>query len=135
MPSINVGCSNSFYSELNVLFTYNTIFIEIYPNLILTILAAYKANKYWTNIYCQVQANENLDNDKALFPFLLSWFYILDVNSYMLLCFKDFIDFLPKFKEVILYQESSPKMLENSKLAFSNKIMLLYHVNKITGNL
>lgn len=44
LASTNIGQANPFYSELDVLFTYNIIFIEIRPKLILRISAGYKAD-------------------------------------------------------------------------------------------
>lgn len=39
LDSANIGLANSFYSELDALFIYNTTFVEIRSELISTILA------------------------------------------------------------------------------------------------
>lgn len=84
LANTNVSYMNFFYSELNILFTYNITFIEIYPILISTNLASYKADKYWARVSCQIQANKDLGNNKTLFPFISGYFYILNADFHML---------------------------------------------------
>lgn len=51
LASTNVGCVNSSYSELDALFIYNTILVEIHPSLVLKILAGYEDDKYCIRLY------------------------------------------------------------------------------------
>lgn len=46
LASVNIGQADPSYSELDVLFIYNTTLIEIHPKLISRILARYEADNY-----------------------------------------------------------------------------------------
>ena len=46
LASANVGQANPSYSELDALFTYNTILVKIHLKLILRILAGDEGNNY-----------------------------------------------------------------------------------------
>lgn len=70
LASTNVGQTNPSYSELDVLFVYNTTLVEIYPDLLSKILAGYNADAWWSWLQRQVHANKELHADKALLPFV-----------------------------------------------------------------
>ena len=84
LASTNVGCSDASHSELNALFTYNATLIEIYPNLVSKILAGYEDDEYWACLRRQVQANEDLGDDKAALPFITGGSYRSDNDPYMM---------------------------------------------------
>lgn len=42
------------YSELDVLFLYNTTLVEIHPTLVLRIIAGYNADTWWSWLQTQV---------------------------------------------------------------------------------
>ena len=133
LASTNVGCTNLFYSELDILFTYNTTLVKIYPTLISKILASYEYDEYWARLHRQVLANEDLDDNKALLPFVSGYFYRSNSNPYMLPHPKGPAGFSPK--PAIPYPRNSPVVLEDSRLPPPNKTKLLYHVNRTIGNL
>ena len=116
------------------MFTYNTTLVEIYPSLISRILADYEDNEYWVRLYHQVQANEDLSNNKALFPFVSDCSYELDSDTYILSRPKGPMGPSLKPKEATPYLESSPGVLEDSRLLLPNKTKLLYHINRTISN-
>lgn len=75
LASTNLGYADPFYFELDTLFTYNTTLVKIYPGLVSRILADYEDKKYSACLYCQVQANEDIGNDKALLSFVIGCSY------------------------------------------------------------
>ena len=135
LASTNVGCSNPFQSELDALFTYNATLIEIHPNLISRILAGYKDDKYWARLRCQVQANEDLGDNKAVLPFITGGSYRSDNDSYMVP--------RPKSSTSASFEATSHApakrditvVVEDPTLSSLDKTKLLYQVNKTTGNL
>lgn len=58
------------YSELDALFTYHAILVEISPNLIKRILDGYLVNNWWVKVLRQLLTNDNLGPDKAILPFV-----------------------------------------------------------------
>ena len=129
---------------------YNTTLVEIHPDLVSRILAGYEDDKYWARLHCQVQANEDLGNDKALLPFMTGCFYKSDNDPYMLPWPKDFIKpssetvfprpkgpavQSPGFREVTPRPGGSTVVIEDSILLSPDKTKLLYHVNRTTSNL
>lgn len=50
LASINVSLIDPNYLKFNTLFMYNATFVEIYPTLVLRILAEYKANNYCSRL-------------------------------------------------------------------------------------
>lgn len=133
LANTNVSCTNPSYSELDALFIYNMTLVEIHFNLILKILADYENDKYWVYLYYQVLANKDLDNDKALLPFILGYSYRLNNNYYLLPCPKSPTD--SSLKLATPYLGSSPIVLEDSRLLPPNETKLLYYINKTIGNL
>lgn len=83
LASTNGGCTDPSYFELDALFTYNTPSIKIYLSLVSKILASYEDDEHWAHIYCQVQANKDLGNNKALLLFVTKSSYKSDSNPYM----------------------------------------------------
>ena len=83
LANTNVGYSDPSHSELDALFTYNATLIEIYPNLILRILAGYEDDEYWARLHRQVQANEDLGDNKAVLPFITEGSYRSNSDPYM----------------------------------------------------
>lgn len=83
LASINVGCANLSYSKLDALFMYNATLVEIYSDRVLRILAGYEGDEYWARFHHQVQANEDLGDNKALLPFVTECFYKSDSDPYI----------------------------------------------------
>lgn len=149
LASTNFSCSNPSYSELNALFIYNTTLIEIHPNLISRIQAGYENDEYWTCLYRQVQANEDLGDDKAKLPFVTKGSYKSDSELYILpqpksLTNSSFGAVFPHPKGLAgpstEFKEAPAKrnftvIIEDFKLPPPNKTKLLYKVNRTTGNL
>ncbi len=50
LASANVGQADPSYSELDALFIYNAILVEIRPELISRILARYEVDDYWSRL-------------------------------------------------------------------------------------
>lgn len=149
LASTNVGCSDAFHSELDALFTYNATLIEIYSNLISMILAEYEDDKYWARPRCQVQANEDLGEDKAVLPFITGDSYRSDSEPYMVPRPKNSNNASseatsphPKGPagpstglEDIPAKRDTTVVVENSTLPPPDKTKLLYQINRTTGNL
>lgn len=150
LASTNVGCADLFYSELDALFTYNTILVEIHLSLISKILVGYEDDKYWARLHCQVQTNENLDDDRALLPFVSSCSYRSDSDLSMSPRLKDLDNSLlgtvsPHLEgpiglslrpsKPIPRLESSPLVIEGFRPLPPNETKLLYHVNRTISNL
>lgn len=150
LASINVSCADPSYSKLDVLFMYSAILIEIHPNLLSSILAGYEDDEYWAHLYYQVQANEDLGNNKALLPFVTGCSYKSDSDPYMSPrpesstnpSSKTVFSHLggpavpsPGFRETTSCSGDSTVVIENSTLPLSDKTKLLYYVNRTTRNL
>lgn len=149
MASINVSYSNASYSELNALFIYNATLIKIHLDLISKILAGYKDDQYLVRFCHQVQANENLGDDKAILLFIIEGSYRSDSDFYMVsrsesltntsskatfLYFKGPCSLLIRLKDT-LAKKVIMVLVENSTLPLPNKINLFYQFNRTTGNL
>lgn len=50
LANANTRYPNLLYSELDILFTYNTTLIKIYPALVSQILAGYKEDLWWVRL-------------------------------------------------------------------------------------
>lgn len=129
---------------------YNATLVEIHPGLILRILAGYEDDEYWARLHHQVQANKELEVDKAVLPFVTEGSYRSDNDLYM----------SPRpesstnpslgaaspqhkgpagpsagFREAPSPPRGSTVRIENSTLPLPDKTKLLYQVNTTTGNL
>ena len=150
LASTNIGCSDLSHFELNALFTYNAILVEIYPGLILRILTGYKDDKYWARLHRQVQANEELGDDKTVLLFVTRDSYRLNNDPYILPRPKSLINPSlgatfpqPKgpvglsagFREVAPPPRGSTIRIEDFTLPPPNKTKLLYQVNTTICNL
>lgn len=144
LASINVGCIDPSYSELDAFFTYNTTLIEIHPSLFLRILAGYEDDKYWARVHCQVQANKDLGDNKALLLVMTGCFYKSNRDPYMLLRLEgstnpssDEGPAVPsrKLKKATPPAGSSMVVIEDFTLPLPDKTKLLYHINRTIGNL
>lgn len=129
---------------------YSATFVEIYPDLLSKILASYKDDEYWVHLHRQVQANEDLGDNKVLLPFVTGCSYRLDSDPYILPRPENSTNpssetvFLhsegpvvpsPGFRETTPHPGNSTVVIENSMLPLPDKTKLLYHVNRTTGNL
>lgn len=149
LASTNVGCSDASHSELDTLFTYNTTLIEIHPDLISRILARYEDDKYWARLRCQVQANEDLGEDKTVLPFITGGSYKSDSDPYMVPRPENLTN--ASSEATSLYPEGpagpstgledtpakrdTTVVVEKSTLPPPDKTKLLYQINRTTGNL
>lgn len=70
------------YSELDTLFTYTTILVDIHPDLIKKINDGYKANEWWFRLLRQVKNNKAFGNDKVIFSFIKRIPMPIDSGSY-----------------------------------------------------
>ena len=149
LASTNVGCSDASHSELDALFTYNSTLIEIQPDLVSRILAGYEDDEYWARLRRQVQANEDLGDDKALLPFITGGSYKSDSDPYMAPRPEGSTDAPSNTTSPASKDPASPSTelddppagrdttvaVENSALPPPDKSKLLYQVNRTTGNL
>ena len=132
LTNTNIGCTNPFYSELDILFTYNTTLVKIHPILISRILASYEYDEYWAHLHYQVLANEDLDDDKALLPFVSGCSYRSDSDPYISPRPKGPAGLLPE--PATSHPRSFPVVLEDSRLPSPDITKQLYHVNRTIGN-
>lgn len=58
------------YSELDVLFTYNTTLIDIHPDLVKQIVRGYKVDSWLAKIWQQIEENDKLGLDQAFLSFV-----------------------------------------------------------------
>lgn len=150
LASTNVGCSNLSHSELDALFTYNATLVEIHPGLISRILAGYEDDEYWARLHRQVQANEELGENKVVLPFVTRGSYRSDSDPYMLPRPKSSTnlslgaaspqpegpaDPSAGFRKATPPPGGSKVRIEGFTLPPPDKTKLLYQVNITTGNL
>ena len=147
LASTNVGCSDASHTELDALFTYNATLIEIHPDLISRILAGYEDDEYWARLRRQVQANEDLGDDKAVLLFITGGSYRSDSDPYMVPRPKSSTNASSKATSPLPKGPAGPStglkntlakremVVENPTLSPLDKTKLLYQVNRTTGNL
>lgn len=149
LASTNVGCSDASHSELDALFMYNATLIEIHPDLTSRILAGYEDDEYWARLRRQVQANEDLGEDKAVLPFITRGTYRSDSDPYMVSRPENSTNASSKATSPHPEGPAGPStglkdtpakrdttvVVENSTLPPPNKTKLLYQINRTTGNL
>ncbi len=58
------------YSELDALFIYTTILVDIHSDLIKRIIGGSKANEWWLKLLREVEDNKALGGDKAIYFFI-----------------------------------------------------------------
>ncbi len=66
----NLSSLDPEYSELDALFTYTTILVDIHADFIKRIIDSYKADEWWSKLLRLVEDNKALVDDKAIFPFV-----------------------------------------------------------------
>ena len=135
LASTNVGCSDPFHSELDALFTYNATLIEIHPNLISRILAGYEDDEYWARLRRQVQANEDLGDDKAVLPFITGGSYRSDSDPYMVPRPESSANASSEATSRASAERDTAGVVDDPTLPPPDKTKLLYQVNRTTGNL
>ena len=136
LASTNVGYANASHSELDALFTYNATLIKIHPDLISRILVGYEDDEYWARLRHQVQANEDLGDNKAVLPFVTGGFYKSDSDPYMVPRPETSTSTLSKAEvEDTPAKRDVTVIVENSMLLPPDKTKLLYQINRTTGNL
>ena len=83
LASANTRYLEPQHSELDALFTYNTMLVKIHLALVSQILVGYKADPWWARLQQQVQANSNLGADAATLLFVIGSTPPTDSNPYL----------------------------------------------------
>lgn len=81
--SINAVLINLQHLELNTLFIYNAILVEIHSTLVSQILIRYNSESWWAWLQIQIRVNRDLQIDAAIFLFMLDSPLLINADLYL----------------------------------------------------
>lgn len=114
----NLPSQDLAYSELDVLFTYNTTLVAMIEDLAQRIVKSYESDLWWIKISSQLSANDALGDDKATLSFVRE-LPPTNANPY----------FLPRPTETVnnqLNKNAAPLALRHKLIYYNNHVSGMY---------
>ena len=124
LVSANTRYLDRQHSELDALFTYNTMLVEMHPALVSQILVGYKPDPWWAQLQQQIQANNDLRADTMILLLVFGSTSPTDSDPYLALRLYGGEDLSPNSMDIREILEGFPTL---------DKSKLLYHINRLTN--